>query len=238
MPDARADSTVPPADGTPPVDAAPAAAGALPVDAAAPAAGALPVGLAPPVDSTAALHADATAVLTRWEPTSPAAAEARDRTLALLAAGPVAVTRAHRPGHVTASVLIVDASGEHLLFCLHGKFRQWVQLGGHCEPTDRTLAGAALREATEESGIAGLRIDPVPIDVDIHPVPCQGGSFHHDVRFAVVAPPGAVERVSDESEALGWFPPDRLPTPRLGGVDQLLEPGLAALRRGLLHPVP
>ncbi|WP_425413396.1 NUDIX hydrolase [Micromonospora pallida] len=189
-------------------------------------------------ESVVALHADTVAVLAGWEPTSTAAAEARDRTLALLAAGPVAMTRAHRPGHVTASVLIGDATGERLLFCLHGKFGQWVQLGGHCEPTDRTLAGAALREATEESGIAGLRIDPVPIDVDIHPVPCQGGSFHHDVRFAVVAPAGAVEQVSDESEALGWFPPDRLPTPRLDGVDQLLAPGLARLRRGLLRPAP
>lgn len=191
-----------------------------------------------PADTIAGLHADATAVLTRWTPTSPAAAQARDRTLALLAAGPVAMTRAHRPGHVTASVLIVDATGDRVLLCLHGRFHEWVQLGGHCEPTDRTLAGAALREATEESGIAGLRIDPVPIDLDIHPVPCQGGSFHHDVRFAVLAPAGAVERVSAESEALGWFPPDQLPTPRLGGVDQIIAPGLAALRRSLLRPAP
>lgn len=191
---------------------------------------------ADPSRQAADLHADTVDVLTRWAPTSPAAADARDRTLALLAAGPVATTRAHRPGHVTASVLIVDATGRRLLLCLHGKFRQWVQLGGHCEPTDRTLAGAALREATEESGIPGLRIDPEPIDLDIHPVPCQGGSFHHDVRFLVVAPADAVERVSDESEALGWFPPDALPTPRLSGVDQLVAPGLAALGRGLLRP--
>ncbi|WDZ86938.1 NUDIX hydrolase [Micromonospora cathayae] len=184
------------------------------------------------------LHADATAVLTGWTPTSPAAAAARERTLALLAAGPVAMTREHRPGHLTASVLIVDADGDRLLLCLHGKFKQWVQLGGHCELTDRSLVGAALREATEESGIAGLRIDPVPIDLDIHPVPCQGGSFHHDVRFVVLAPAGAVERVSAESDALGWFPADGLPTPRLGGVDQLVAPGLATLRRGLLRPAP
>ncbi|MFI6261999.1 NUDIX hydrolase [Micromonospora sp. NPDC051006] len=191
-----------------------------------------------PATTYAALHADATTLLAGWTPTSPAAAVARDRTLALLTAGPVAMSREHRPGHVTASVLVLDATGTQVLLCLHGKLHRWVQLGGHCEPGDRTLAGAALREATEESGIAGLRIDPVPIDVDIHPVGCQGGSLHHDVRFAVVAPAGAVERVSDESAALGWFPPDRLPEPLADGTVQLVAPARAALRRSPLRPAP
>ncbi|XAN42555.1 NUDIX hydrolase [Micromonospora schwarzwaldensis] len=177
------------------------------------------------------MHADATAALSRWTATSPAAAADRDRTLALLAAGPVAMSRAHRPGHVTASALVLDPTGGRVLLCLHGKFHKWVQLGGHCEPGDRTLATAALREATEESGIAGLTLDPEPIDVDVHPVACQGGSLHYDVRYAVFAPPGAVERVSDESEALGWFPPDRLPEPLAGGTAQLVAPALAALAR-------
>ncbi|MEU8260288.1 NUDIX domain-containing protein [Micromonospora sp. NPDC048999] len=177
------------------------------------------------------LHADATAVLSRWTPTSPAAAAARDRTLELLAAGPVAMSRGHRAGHVTASALVLDATGERILLCLHGKFRKWVQLGGHCEPGDRTLAAAALREVAEESGIAGMVVDPEPIDVDIHPVTCQGGSLHYDVRFAVLAPVGATERVSDESEALGWFPPDRLPEPLAHATVQLIAPALAALAR-------
>ena len=178
-----------------------------------------------------ALHADATALLTGWQPTSPTAATARDRTLALLGAGPVALSRAHRPGHLTASALLLSADGERALLCLHAKFSKWVQLGGHCEPEDATLAGAALRETTEESGIAGLRIDPDPIDIDIHPVACQGGSFHYDVRFAVVAPAGAVEQLSDEAIALGWFPLDELPAPLAGGTEQLVAPARASFRR-------
>ncbi|MFI5930184.1 NUDIX hydrolase [Micromonospora sp. NPDC051543] len=186
-----------------------------------------------PIDSTtfAALHADAVALLEGWQPTSSASAEARDRTLAFLAAGPIAMSRQHRPGHVTASALVLDPTGARVLLCLHAKFGRWVQLGGHCEPVDRTLVGAALREATEESGITGLRIDPAPIDIDVHEVQCQGGSRHYDIRFAVVAPADAVEQVSDESEALGWFPPDGLPEPLAGGTKQLVEPALAALRR-------
>ncbi|MGC4772402.1 NUDIX hydrolase [Micromonospora sp. DT44] len=190
-----------------------------------------------PIDPTtfAALHADAVALLEAWQPTSSASAEARDRTLALLATGPIAMSRQHRPGHVTASALVLDPTGARVLLCLHAKFSRWVQLGGHCEPVDQTLVGAALREATEESGIAGLRIDPVPIDIDVHEVQCQGGSRHYDIRFAVVAPADAVEQVSDESEALGWFPPDRLPEPLAGGTAQLVEPALAALVRGPLR---
>ncbi|MEV4712464.1 NUDIX domain-containing protein [Micromonospora sp. NPDC049374] len=188
-------------------------------------------------DGWTALHADAVAVLSGWTPTSPDAAVARDRTLGLLDAGPIAMSREHRAGHVTASALVFDATGTQVLLCLHGKFHKWVQLGGHCEPGDRTLAGAALREATEESGVTGLRIDPMPIDVDVHPVACQGGSLHHDVRFAVFAPAGATERVSAESEALGWFPPERLPHPLAGGTARLVTPGLAAFRRACPHPV-
>ncbi|MFI6268310.1 NUDIX hydrolase [Micromonospora zamorensis] len=189
-------------------------------------------------ETYATLHADATALLEGWQPTSPDAVVARDRTLRLLGAGPIAMSRQHRPGHLTASTLVLDATGSRVLLCLHVKFGRWVQLGGHCEPTDQTLVAAALREATEESGIAGLRIDPVPIDVDVHQVQCQGGSLHHDVRFAVLAPPAAVEQVSDEAEELGWFPLDQLPQPLAGGTVQMVAPALAALRRSPLRLAP
>lgn len=184
------------------------------------------------------LHADAVRVLSAWRPPTSAAATARDRTLHLLDAGPVAMARDHQPGHVTASALIVDADGARVLLCLHGRFQRWMQLGGHCEPGDATLADAALREATEESGIMGLRLHPVPIDLDIHPVGCGGGSLHYDVRFAATAPAGAIERVSAESAALGWFAPDALPEPLADATAQLVAPALAAVTRRSLRPAP
>ena len=104
--------------------------------------------------------------------------------------------------------------------------------GGHCEPGDTTLAGAALREATEESGIAGLRISEAPIGLDVHHVQCSGGaSLHYDVRYAALAPAGAVEMVSAESRALGWFAPDALPEPLADATDNLVGPALAWAKR-------
>jgi 8-oxo-dGTP pyrophosphatase MutT (NUDIX family) len=179
------------------------------------------------------LHADAVRVLNEWAATSDEAALCRKRTVELLAAGPTAVTRAHRPGHVTASALVVDDAGRVLL-CLHGRLGRWMQLGGHCEPGDGTLAAAALREATEESGIPGLWIDPDPIDVDVHDVRCTAGdgtpagpSVHYDVRFLVHAPAGSTERISDESAALGWFRPGELPEPLASGTARQIPPALA-----------
>ncbi|WP_018348027.1 NUDIX hydrolase [Longispora albida] len=157
------------------------------------------------------------------------ALEAKE-TLELLEAGPVALTREHVPGHVTASALILSHDLSQVLLCLHGKFKTWCQLGGHCEPGDRTLAGAALREATEESGIEGLRLLPGPIHWDIHPVSCQGGSYHHDIRYAVIAPPGAVAVCSDESDQLAWFPVDALPTPLTSSTECLVEPAIRKAR--------
>jgi len=179
---------------------------------------------------------DAVETLSGWQATSEAADLARKRTLELLGAGPVALTRAHRAGHVTASALIVDEQ-RRVLLCLHGRLGMWMQVGGHCEAADQTLAAAALREATEESGIAGLRLDPNPIDVDIHPVRCAptggepaGPSYHFDVRFLAVCPPGAVEQISDESADLAWFTADTLPAPLADGVVQQLAPAFARLQ--------
>ncbi|MBW8810801.1 MAG: NUDIX domain-containing protein, partial [Lysobacter sp.] len=69
-----------------------------------------------------------------------------------------------RPGRVAgarlgAAVARRPATGAHPADrfdrqTLHRKGGFWVQCGGHLEPDDATLSAAALREATEESGIA------------------------------------------------------------------------------------
>lgn len=180
---------------------------------------------------TSPLYTDAVRVLSNYQPSSPEQRALREGFLALLDARPDAVWRSCAPGHLTASAVVIDPSRRSVLLTLHPRVGRWLQLGGHVEECDPTLADAALREATEESGIAGLRLDPLPVDLDIHPITCSLGvpTRHLDVRYVAVAPAGATPVRSDESDDLAWFDWDALPdavavdTPRLlrRAVDRL-----------------
>jgi 8-oxo-dGTP pyrophosphatase MutT (NUDIX family) len=156
------------------------------------------------------LHADATRVLTQWA--APGQEALRQGFLGFLAARPDAMARACEPGHLTASTVVLDSDARHVLLTLHPRVGAWLQLGGHCE-RDPSLAEAALREATEESGIPGLVLDPVPVRLDIHPITCSLGvpTRHFDVQYVAVAPAGATPVISSESADLRWWPVDALP---------------------------
>ncbi len=156
----------------------------------------------------------AAAELAAWRPDDEGQRALKFALLAFLDARPAdACDRSCVAGHLTASALVVDATGQHVLLTLHPRVGRWVQLGGHCEPGDATLRDAALREATEESGIVGLSIAAEPLHVDVHPVTCSLGvpTRHLDVRYLVHAPAGAVAVRSAESDDLRWWPIDALP---------------------------
>jgi len=158
------------------------------------------------------LHADAVALLASWRAPDAAQERLRSAYLRHLDTHPDAMTRGCVPDHLTGSALIFSADSTRVLLTLHARFRRWLQTGGHCED-DATLAGAALREATEESGVAGLVVDPVPVLLSRHEVPCGPvrPARHLDVQFLCVAPADAVPVISPESLDLAWFPMDGLP---------------------------
>ena len=169
------------------------------------------------------LHQSVVDTLGGWRPDDPAQDALREAILGFVLARPDACLRSCVPGHITASALVLDHSGTQTVLTLHPRLGRWVQLGGHCEEYDVDLRGAALREAQEESGISGLRIDPTPAAVHVHALTCSLGvpTRHLDVQFVMHAPPDAPITRSEESLELQWWPLDDLPPDADFGLRQL-----------------
>ena len=159
------------------------------------------------------LHQSVLDALAGWTAPDPAQDTLRHAVAAFVAARPDACRRACVPGHITASAAVLDHTGTRVLLTLHPRLGRWVQLGGHCEPEDADITAAALREATEESGIAGLVLDPELVALHVHPLTCSLGepTRHLDLQYVARAPQNARIVVSDESLDLQWWPVAALP---------------------------
>ncbi|MBU6243820.1 MAG: NUDIX hydrolase [Actinomycetales bacterium] len=158
------------------------------------------------------LHADARAVLAAFEHSDIEQCALRDEYRAFLGSYPDAMWRSCRIGHLTASALVMDASGARVLLTLHPRVGRWLQLGGHCEPSDGTLQEAARREVIEECGIAPVRMSRHPLRLDRHAVSCGPGTSEHlDVQFLAIVPDAAIPVISEESDDLRWWSVDALP---------------------------
>ncbi|MDF0530382.1 NUDIX domain-containing protein [Tsukamurella sp. 8F] len=161
------------------------------------------------------LHTTAVDALARFDARTDADDSLRHTVLAFLDAQPNACARANVPGHITASVVLLNAARTHVALTHHPRVGEWLQLGGHCEDVDSTIAGAALREAREESGLDDIEVSDDLLTLHTHPITCSLGvpTRHLDLRFLAVAGGRVLPdlAISDESNDLRWWPVDALP---------------------------
>ncbi len=127
--------------------------------------------------------------------------------------------RHHFPAHFTASAFIVTPDYSRTLLTFHKKLRKWLQLGGHIDAGENPQA-AALREASEESGLETTSLSPSRLfgpqhllDIDIHEIPStarEPAHRHFDFRFLFVAEQPEAIQISDESLDLRWVACDEV----------------------------
>lgn len=164
---------------------------------------------------TIALEQIGTAVrgyLERYPSEGPALAPILDT----LAKGFDFTSRRRFPAHVTAGVVLLDEK-DRVLQIKHGVLGTWLTPGGHCEPEDKSLAGAALRELAEECGVNPEDVeriggeDALPVHIGVHSIPANDARneplhHHFDFRFAFRALPGFAVRLNHEASDLRWIP--------------------------------
>jgi 8-oxo-dGTP pyrophosphatase MutT (NUDIX family) len=152
-------------------------------------------------------------VLQAWQAPDPGQDQLRRHYLDHLASRSDGWSRACVGAHLTASSLICAPNEGKVLLTLHRRIGRWLQTGGHIEPTDTTLEAATVREAREESGLFDLVLEPTPLLLSKHEVPCGSvrPTYHLDVQYLVITDQMTRPKIGNESLDVRWFAHDRLP---------------------------
>jgi 8-oxo-dGTP pyrophosphatase MutT (NUDIX family) len=162
-------------------------------------------------------------MLSAYRQIYPVEADVVDRMCELVQIHANCFDRTCRPGHITGAAWILSADRRRALLTHHRKLDRWLQLGGHADGQWQ-VEQVALREAREESGMKAFDFIPIagallPFDLDIHDIPArydaagqmiEDAHEHHDVRFLLIAQPGQLIQVSDESHDVAWFTADEV----------------------------
>jgi 8-oxo-dGTP pyrophosphatase MutT (NUDIX family) len=176
-------------------------------------------------------------LLARHRPRNPgeAADLERSRELAATAADPWLRTT---PLHFTASALVVHPASGRVLLRWHQRQQAWLQVGGHGDPGETDPVAIALREGSEETGLADLVPwpDAALLQVAVVDVPARGDEPDHqhaDLRFLLATGDPEAARPENPEAPLRWLTvPEAGAATTEGNVRDLLA------RAGLLLGVP
>lgn len=146
------------------------------------------------------------------------------------------LTRENKIAHLTSSGLVLSPALDKVLMVHHNIYQTWAWTGGHADG-DGDLLAVALREAEEETGVAGIRpLTEEMLSLDILPV-CghmKRGAYvsahlHLSVAYVLIADGDAVPRARpEENSAVKWIP--------VGEIDTYSnEPDLIAVYRKLIE---
>ncbi|MFI1940312.1 NUDIX hydrolase [Streptomyces purpureus] len=149
----------------------------------------------------------------------------------LLDQGADVTSREEFRGHVTAGAVLVNDRDE-ALFIHHNVLGKWLTPGGHLEPEDANLLGAALRELVEETGVtlSLAPVQPTPVHIDVHPIPAndnkgEGAHWHADFRYVFrTTGDQAVTLKEEEVSGYAWRGVDTI-------ADETLRARVAAVLR-------
>ena len=134
--------------------------------------------------------------------------------LQLLSQGQGFASRRNSPMHVTAGALLVRGAVE-ILLVEHRAYGITLQPGGHLEPADTTLIGAAMRELEEETGVDPGKVFPAsqtPVYIEYGRVPARPAKdepAHYHLNFGysfVTADADVVPIQESEVRGAGWYP--------------------------------
>ncbi len=151
---------------------------------------------------------DLRALVEGHEPASPREVLAKERFLSELGRLAAPYDEHAGPVHVTASGIVVGRRGTVLH--RHKKLGIWMQPGGHIDAGERP-EDAALREATEELGLAVEHpaAGPLLLHLDVHEA--AHAHTHLDLRYLLLG-----------ADADPMPPPDESPDARWWGWDEAL----------------